>query len=107
MLVYYFLLNQKGDLSAVQYTQLVCKNGVRLNIVECCCVPASLCCLFQGGAAARAGRQSERAREIWGVCEAPLQIGAGSADQSRAFREGCCDTLKSWSHLQHSLHQVH
>lgn len=87
MLVYYFLLNQKGDLSAVLYTQLVCKNGVRLNIVECCCVPAPLCSLFQGSSAVRTGRQSERAREIWGVCEAPLQIGAGSADQSRVFHE--------------------
>lgn len=85
---------------------------VRLNIVAP--VPWQFLghqqtCKGRERAGARAwGEWEKRGEQNWGVpLKPPLQIRGAERGSKWLVLCGWCETLKSQSHLQHSLHQVH
>lgn len=83
------------------------------------CVAQALCRLSGHQQARKGKRQSssepgpsgeweKRVEENWGFLWSPtLQIRGAERGSKWLVLCGGCDTLKSQSHLQHSLHQVH
>lgn len=107
VLVYYFPENQKR--------RSVCTT-VRSHFADC---SVKLWCSAAKRRGEKGGEQENRARgerwekrkaeQNWGVLplKPPLQIGGVERGSKWLVLCGWRDTLKSPSHLQHSLHQVH